>query len=359
MDKVCDIIIPTWNQLETTKECIGSLIASASMPLQLIVVDNASTDGTQEYLSSIKERENCAITLILNSENKGFVRGINQGLGISKAPYVCFANNDLIFTKGWIDEIILLFKNNSKIGVLNPNSNNLGVMPPLGIPLDRFAGDLNYRYSGIFVEMPFCIGFCMVIKRELIDKIGGLSDEFYPMFFEDTDYSMRAKKEGYLVGMSKASYVLHKEHTSISKLGLEKEEIFKRSREIYLKKWGKDLRIAWIVNNYDELKNNLVEGLELARAGNYVWFITKVGMDREGIFRYNRLSEHSGVQFLRSHNFFDILWKILKKKKKYDLVITNSKFLEIILRMLGYKVTSTVKAEQINKIKLRIKKEQI
>ena len=56
----------------------------------------------------------------------------------------------------------------------------------------------------------------MLIRRSLIDKVGGLSEEFMPMFFEDTDYSMKSNQAGYKVGVAKKSYVWHQEHASQS-----------------------------------------------------------------------------------------------------------------------------------------------
>ena len=348
---ICDIIMLTHNNLDITKKCIESFLSSTKIPCQLIIIDNASSDGTPEYLVSLENKRNYPVKVILNKENKGFIRGVNQGIVISSAPYVCLANNDLIFTAGWLDEIILLFENNSQIGILNPNSNNLGVLPILGAPLAEFSEKLRKKYSGVFIEMPFSIGFCMVIRRELIGKIGGLDEEFCPMFFEDSDYSLRAHKAGYLVGVARGSYVLHKEHTSINQLGSEKEEIFKKSQENYLKKWGKALRIAWILNSYEKLKNNLPEAIRLARDGNYLWFFTRGEVIREDIFRNGHFFEHSGVQFVRFSNFLDLIWKLFKKKKKYDLIITDNKLLQKIFKKLDYNVDSLADIEVINKIK--------
>jgi GT2 family glycosyltransferase len=341
----------THNNLDTTKKCLESFISSTKIPCQLIIIDNASSDGTPQYLLSLQNKKDYPLKVILNGENKGFIRGINQGIAISKAPYVCLANNDLIFTTGWLDEIILLFEKNSQIGILNPNSNNLGVLPISGASLAEFSEKLRKKYSGVFIEMPFDIGFCMVIRRELIDKIGGLAEELCPMFFEDSDYSLRAHQAGYLVGVARGSYVLHKEHVSISQLGPEKEEIFKRSRKTYLKKWGKALRIAWILDSYEKVKSNLLEAIRLAREGNYIWFFTREELIREDIFKASHFFEHSGIQFIKFKNFVDLAWKIFKKKKKYDLIITDSNFLQKVFRKLNYNVDSLADKEVINKIK--------
>ncbi len=355
MNSICDIIILTWNKLAVTKECLKSLLSSRapSLPMRLVVIDNNSSDGTKDYLSSLKDTPNCRFEIVLNKENRGFVRGMNQGLKLSTAPYVCLANNDLIFTKGWLEEIISIFERYSDIGILNPNSNNLGISPPAQIPLAGFAEDLRNRYKGVFMEMPFCIGFCMVIKREVIDKVGGLSEEFAPMFFEDTDYSMKAQKAGYLIGVAKGSYVWHKEHTSLEQLDSEeKEACFLEKRETFLKKWGKTLRIAWIMNDGEELSDNLPEGIGLARAGNFIWFFVR-NLTGEGlaIFKRHNLIEHSGVHFVKFKNILDLVWKVAKKKKRYDLIVNKDRWTEQIFSRLGYKVLGDLNIDELERIK--------
>ena len=101
MNYICDIVVLTWNNLDITKQFIDSLLASTEVPFRLIIIDNASSDGTREYLLSLKDSEKCSLEVVLNDKNKGFVAGMNQGLRLSNAEYVFLVNNDLIFSKGW------------------------------------------------------------------------------------------------------------------------------------------------------------------------------------------------------------------------------------------------------------------
>ena len=352
MRYLCDIIVLTWNQKEIIKSFVESLLRTTYLPSQLIIIDNASIDGTREYLESLRSTDQFKVKIILNNENRGFVGGMNQGLTVSSAPYVCLANNDLIFTKGWLSEIISIFEKHPKVGVLNPHSNNLGANPPKGVSLEEFAQQLKARYTGVFVEMPFCIGFCMVIKREVIEKIGGLSEEFHPMFFEDTDYSMKAKSAGYLIGVAKGSYVWHQEHASFKQWPKEKEEVFAKSREKFTKKWGKILRVAWIVEDFKELLDNLDRGINLAREGNFVrFFVKNLHKEREAIFKESNHFEHSGIEFIKFNNLFDLVFKILKKKKRYNLIISKSRSLHWLLDKFKYPVLTDFDEEKIREIK--------
>jgi len=352
MDTICDVIVLTWNQLDVIKAFVESYLANTVLLSRLIIIDNASSDGTKDYLLSLGDTASCKFEVILNKENRGFVGGMNQGIEISKAPYVCLANNDLIFTKGWLEEIIDIFEKHGNVGLLNPNSNNLGLHSAANVTIDDCARMLKNNYSGVFVEMPFCIGFCMFIRRELINKVGGLSVEFYPIFFEDSDYSMKAAKANYLIGMAKASYVWHKEHASFKQMGENKEKFFVRSREVFFKKWGKILRIVYVINNYRDLQDGLQKSIELARNGNYVWIFCKdLDKKREDIFKDLNITEHTGVQFVSFKNNFGLMWDILKKKKKYDLVIIDNKIVQNVLKGLRYNVLDKLQSDRIKNLR--------
>ncbi len=347
----CDIIVLTWNHLELTKIFFESLLSSTSLKIRIIVVDNGSIDGTREYLGKLKEELTDKLEVIFNQENVGFVRGVNQGLAVSSAPYVCLANSDLIFTKGWLDEAIGLFESNKLIGILNPNSNTLGTHVKSKEPIESWASNLKNRYSGIFVEMPFCTGFCMIMRRDIIDKSKGLSEDYIPMFFEDSDISMKAKEMGYLIGAAKGAYVWHKEHGSFKETK-ETDQIFKRNKRIFQRKWGRILKIAWVENNYPALLNDLRQAIKLCREANFVTFYIKnIDVLRGDAFKSLDTFDHSAVQFKKFKGYFGLAWCIIVKKKKFDLIISKDKFLRFILIMLGQRVVSQADNILIDSIK--------
>ncbi len=348
----CDVIVLAWNKLEVTKSFVESFFAHTAVNCRLIIIDNGSSDGTREYLISLKGTDKIGVKAVINPENLGFVKGMNQGIAISNAPYVCLANNDLLFTDGWLEEIIRLFESNSSLGVLNPNSNNLGARPAENEPVSQFAKRLGEKYRGSFEEMPFCIGFCMCIRRQVIEKAGGLSEEFMPMFFEDTDYSLKAVKAGYLIGVAKGAYVWHKEHASF-KLGERKwEKIFSRNKKIFQEKWGKTLKITWILKNNSELDSVLNGAVILSRAGNFVWVAVKnLKGSQAAELRDKNICAFAPVKFISYQSDWEIFWRLIVKKKRPDLIINKGQFLNAALTVFGYRVSDKYNAESIAKIK--------
>ena len=192
----------------------------------------------------------------------------------------------------------------------------------------------------------------MVIPRGVVDKIGGLSEEFYPMFFEDSDYGMKAAAAGYRIGVAKGSYVWHQEHASFGQVGSRKEGYFIASRAAFIKKWGDILRVAWVVSDEKEALSCLDQAVELARGGNFVWFFLKrMGLAADELFRQKNYVKHAGVRFVVYGNPLNLIWLVLKKKKKYHLIIVKSNPLRRFFSKIGYSVLAGYDPRKITSIK--------
>jgi GT2 family glycosyltransferase len=339
---VCDVVMLAWNKRATTQRCVESYLLHTRLPTRLILIDNASTDDTAAYLSSLKSTPYCDIQVVINKENRGFVGGMNQGIALSSAPYVCLANNDLLFTEGWLEEILAVFKKYPQVGLLNPNSNNLGAKIPDDIPLDVYARQLAKKNAGIFVEMPDCVGFCMFIPRKVMQAVGGLSEEFQPMFFEDTDYSKRVSRAGYLVGVACGAYVWHEEHASMNQLSDNGKSVFDCSLKAFQRKWGKISRVLYVTPSRQVTQQELDSCIDLARNGYYVTIAAKqLPVSPEALFKqYNRL-ENYGISFFSYGYIPQLILRAIFKKKKYHAVIAAHCYWNGLFRVAGLPVLLT------------------
>ena len=105
---LASVIIPSWNQLEFTRQCIAALVRHTRRPWELIAVDNGSTDGTALYLSGVQDAAAVPVIVISNKENRGFPAAINQGLQQARGEYLVLLNNDVVVTDAWLDQLIAL-----------------------------------------------------------------------------------------------------------------------------------------------------------------------------------------------------------------------------------------------------------
>jgi O-antigen biosynthesis protein len=103
--RLASIIIPCWNQLEFTRQCITALRMCTRPPWELIVVDNGSTDGTAAYLNGVQNAAAVPVTVISSRDNRGFPAAINQGLKQARGEFLVLLNNDVVVTAGWLDQL--------------------------------------------------------------------------------------------------------------------------------------------------------------------------------------------------------------------------------------------------------------
>lgn len=327
----CEIVIPVWNQLSLTKDCVESIFKNTrDTDYRIIFIDNASDGETRHYLEGLKAMWPAQIALIRNDENLGFIKAVNQGMAASGAPYVCLLNNDTLVTKNWLKEMIAIAASADDIGIINPSSNNLGQKPASGEPLELYAGKIA-REKGCSVELGAAIGFCMLIKRKVFEKIGVFDETYGRGNFDDTDFSRRAVQAGYRCVRACGAYVYHRENTSFKRVATFDED-FKRNKEIYEFRWGKPKRIAYIFDKVDTpiLKKTNGDSLALARNGNWVWYFVK---DPIPVPRHSNII----VKYFPGGWFYPkTIFSILKKKKKFDEIVVGQKGFGVMLSKLKF-----------------------
>lgn len=210
--------------------------------IEIIVVDNGSTDGTREYLSSIPY-----IRTKFNEKNLGFAKGCNQGYAMSSGNAILFLNNDTIVTKNWLTNMLSLLVSSEQIGMVGPLTNYAS--GPQQIPreydcledIDRFAENIMLQNKGKFAQVLRLVGFCLLAKRAMLENIG-LFDESYNIgSFEDDDLCVRAIEKGYHLYIAQDTYVHHEGHaTFLGNPDLNITGAFHENKRRFLQKWGID-----------------------------------------------------------------------------------------------------------------------
>jgi GT2 family glycosyltransferase len=323
----CDIIMPVWNELEATRECVDSLTKNTGYPYRLVIIDNASSRETAVYLTGLKTRVDLTAVLIRNDENLGFARAVNQGIAASGAPCVCVMNNDTVVSPGWLKEMINVFASHPEIGILNPSSNTSGQKgsDPFSSGSDPFSSQVQELYRAR--------GFCMLIRREVIEKIG-LFDEAYGLgYFEETDYSCRAQEAGFRIARVKGAYVHHEEALSFKKLPRAKE-LFERNEKVFHEKWGRRLRVGYILGRIDSKERIGDMAVSVARAGHQISIFLKKGLEWPvPIDHFDIRRVDVNPAFFGLGAFLKILKR--KKKKKLDIILTDNPALGDFLNKAG------------------------
>ncbi len=220
-----DIIIPTFNQSTYTIKCFESIMKySRNHDYRIIWIDNES--DTMEYIS-VHDFLNKNIELkakvidYRNQENLGFVKGTNMGIAISTAPYVVFMNNDTEAVEGWLDKLLNVFQREPDAGVVGPlcsigaswqNIDNIRNHIDISVPCDKY---LETKHMVAF--------FCAMIKREVIKKVGYLSEDFGIGLGDDDWYCEQVRRSGFRIFVTLNCVIPHYHRTTFKSLYKEEE----------------------------------------------------------------------------------------------------------------------------------------
>ena len=243
------INILTFNQLKYTKECIESIQGCTPEAHEIIFVDNGSTDGTVKWLRQLVKKH-ANYRLIENKKNLGFAKGCNQGIQASSGEYILLLNNDVIVTEGWLDGMLRCLNSAPDVGIVGPMTNSIS--GPQRVPgadygstnhLEEYARSFREKNRDRRIPAKRIVGFCMLFKRELMEKIGLLDEQFGSGNFEDDDFCFRAALEGYRNLIAGDVFIHHYGSRSFIGNKIDYPGALLRNRKIFQKKWqGIDAR---------------------------------------------------------------------------------------------------------------------
>jgi GT2 family glycosyltransferase len=246
--ELASIVILCHNQVDYTRGCLESVLQFTRAPYELILVDNASTDATPALLEELRSRPGPArVEVLRNEANLGFGRGCNQGMAASRGAFVVLLNNDTLVTPGWLDGLIALSVHDwPRVGMTGPVSN--AATPEQTVEtayrdvgqMLAFARDNARRCAGQAVQRDRLSGFCLLVRRDVLDRVGGFDERFGLGFFEDDDLSLRVRKAGYKLLVAHDVFVHHYGSRTVQALGINAEEQLRTNLGKFVDKWGDD-----------------------------------------------------------------------------------------------------------------------
>lgn len=247
-EPVVSIIIPVFNQLETTARCLDSIAACGfdGLSVQMIVVDDGSTDATNAIVPRLGGVE------YVRGANGGFIAACNRGAALARGDFLCFLNNDTTVRPGWLGAMVATARSANDVGAVgakliypdgrlqeaggiiwrDATGNNYGRGN------DPNAPSYNYRR-----DVDYCSGAALLVRAALFRQIGAFSDLYSPAYYEDADLCFSIRSSGYRVVYEPRAEVVHYEGvtsgTSLSSGTKRYQEI---NRPKFERKWATALR---------------------------------------------------------------------------------------------------------------------
>nr|WP_157872649.1 glycosyltransferase [Bradyrhizobium sp. ORS 278] len=202
------VIVPVYRDLHATAACLGSVIAAinATPDCRLLIVDDASPEpAIKHLLQQLQTGPN--VIVLTNERNLGFVGAVNRALDASPSGDIVLLNADTLVPQQAFNRLRAVVRSAPGIGTATPLSNNgeFTSFPrpntPNALPSLEEVEDLDQRAAaantGVLVDIPNGIGFCLYLTRACLDVVGRLSDDFQRGYLEDVDLCLRAKEAGF------------------------------------------------------------------------------------------------------------------------------------------------------------------
>lgn len=250
------IIVINWNTKDLLSKCLHSvLLYSDGINTETIVVDNGSTDGSQELVA----RQYNFVRLIQNKENLGFAKANNQAIYSCESPFVLLLNSDAMLTEGALDAFLELASQNSKVGIvggmlLNPDGSfqaSFTSFPNLWREFLILSG-LGRLFKGRWYPsngpeedkgpqiVDYVEGACLFVRRDAINEVGGLCEDYF-MYSEEVDWCLRMKRRGWQVWYQPKAKIIHYGGASSRQRKVAREGDLYYSRILFFQKHKSNL----------------------------------------------------------------------------------------------------------------------
>jgi GT2 family glycosyltransferase/tetratricopeptide (TPR) repeat protein len=208
--------------------------------------------------SSAPLREPQRVTVIVNAENRGFPAAANQGIKAASGSQILLLNNDTLVTGGWLRRLLWALDSDPTIGMVGPCSNFVSGAQQIEVPyesrewrvesrepeeevLNQFARDWGEANEGRTEETSRLVGFCLLIRREVIEQVGTFDERFGIGNFEDDDYCLRARQAGWKLVIARDAFVHHFGGRTFIGNGVDHGALMRQNARLFHEKWSTNL----------------------------------------------------------------------------------------------------------------------
>jgi O-antigen biosynthesis protein len=293
-EPVVSIILLFYNQAAMSLQCLETLaLGAGSIPFEVVIIDNASTDETSELLERINNAK-----IIRNPANLGFAGGCNQAVDLAIGKYLLFLNNDVELLPNSIKIMVDTFENGTNIGAVGgklifPD----GRLQEAGAIIWRDGSNSGYgRYDdplrpeySYMKEVDYCSGALLLTPRHIFLSLGKFDTEYRPAYYEDIDYCLQLWRKGFRVVFQPFAVCIHYEFGSLGKA--KAFALQKKNQDKFIRKWQ-----GIFVEFYPRVPSNIFPSREHKSNSKRILFID----DRI-------LDYHLGSSYPRSFRILQVL----------------------------------------------------
>lgn len=243
--ELVSILVPCLGQLEYTSLLVPRILKHTSLPFELIFVDAGSFDGTAEYLAGLAAATSIRIETVTTPTEQGFDEAVQEAMTRAEGEYIVLLSNDTLVTSDWLDQLTALARSSPTIGMVGPVSNyatppqlveeslpyHLSLMRAISKSnkgaahssdilnssgVDEFAHTWREQNRGKWMEVPRLDGFCLLIKRQVFQRVGALKSFPGLALLNTEEYCLRSMEAGFRLACCRDLFI----HNFGSRLGI-------------------------------------------------------------------------------------------------------------------------------------------
>lgn len=237
------IITVNYKQAAVTCDLLDSILINSYKNVEVIVVDNES----QEDCTALFQQHYPSVKVLISTKNLGFAGGNNLGIEAAKGDFLFLVNNDTVLTEGLIQALLSRFSENFRIGVVSPKIcyhhtpqyiQYAGFTEMNNVTGRNETIGKNQKDEGQFNQArptPYAHGAAMMLKREVIDKVGLMPEDYF-LYYEELDWCAHIQRAGYDIWFEPKGLIYHKESASVGKLSPLKMYYMTRNRILFMRR---------------------------------------------------------------------------------------------------------------------------
>lgn len=231
---LASVIIPVWNGIADLLACLTALQAQDHAPVEIIAVDNHSTDGSADWIAA----HHPTVRLIRNAENMGFGGACNTGLAQAKGEILVLLNQDTLVQPHWLAALVAVLAEHPDVGIVGSKALYAdGTIQHAGGTVDAQGGGSHLGYRQVdqgqfdrLMDVDYVTGASLALRRKLYEQIGGFDPGFHPAYLEDVDLCWRARTAGWRVVYAPQSALIHNERSMAAVSSYEGMLLYHRHR---------------------------------------------------------------------------------------------------------------------------------
>ncbi len=242
--ELTSIVIVARDNLTVTADCLASILAHTHRSFEIILVDNGSSDDYDGLVARLRAQR-AFVTRLRNERDTGYATACNRGLAAARGEYVAILHNDVVVTPDWLGKQLALMALHPAVALVGPALSACAGLQGGGMrtyhglaEMAAFAESWATNHAGEFAITQPISGICLVMKRAVMNRIGGLDPRLGSSIHTDDDYCIRAYRAGFRMAIAFDAFVHHAGAATWKALGIDRGQVAAESRRRFCEKWG-------------------------------------------------------------------------------------------------------------------------